>query len=472
MSKDYASGYEGRVVSASPTPDEFLGIVADYRAMLLTVMQVIVERFERIADYPWIDTKLSLITGEDYRDDDLVRGRDTVYGWIQGRGLEALAGHAVWMASGGLPEEPTELIERIRGIMRCVLAELRAVRRKNGGHLFFFLNRQGEPFMLEESGEMRPTTLSEQSPYNFSDMFGAKGMYVAADYLQDESVKDEARQYCVAVYEAIIEGSFVTDQQPLDPKNPIRPVPGRHSQGPTMIEIGAAALLTQYEKSSEWVERGLTLIEWILANHVNLKGRWDYLREYDFVEFIDDDGAPYRQDGQIVSDSGHSLEFVGLAWRFTDVVKSLGLADTGHQNRLADIERVLPDILFRNFENGIQRKVGGFCKTVDLLSREPINSDLPWWIAPETIRAAAGCWRMAKGAQEKQRCLGIIAECHNMFVRHYVRRELNLMAVQTRDISGKVVDVIPATSDADPGYHTSLSLIDALKVLEELSQEA
>ena len=31
--------------------------------------------------------------------------------------------------------------------------------------------------------------------------------------------------------------------QPLDPKNPVVPIPGRHSHGPYMIQLGAAAAL-------------------------------------------------------------------------------------------------------------------------------------------------------------------------------------------------------------------------------------
>ena len=42
------------------------------------------------------------------------------------------------------------------------------------------------------------------------------------------------------------------------------------------------------------------------------------------------------------------------------------------------------------------------------------------------------------------------------------------MAYQTRDAAGHPVDLIPATADADPGYHTGLSLIDAIGVIESL----
>jgi len=38
----------------------------------------------------------------------------------------------------------------------------------------------------------------------------------------------------------------------------------------------------------------------------------------------------------------------------------------------------------------------------------------------------------------------------------------NGFGCQTRDETGKIIDVIPAVSDADPGYHTNLSLLDVL----------
>ena len=42
------------------------------------------------------------------------------------------------------------------------------------------------------------------------------------------------------------------------------------------------------------------------------------------------------------------------------------------------------------------------------------------------------------------------------------------MAYQTRAADGNPVDAIPATSDADPGYHTGLSLIDVISISDQL----
>ena len=39
------------------------------------------------------------------------------------------------------------------------------------------------------------------------------------------------------------------------------------------------------------------------------------------------------------------------------------------------------------------------------------------------------------------------------------------MSVQTRSVDGRVSTAIPATADADPGYHTGLSLLDVIKTV-------
>jgi hypothetical protein len=79
-------------------------VAADYEAILLSVMELLAGRYESDPAYPFIDTKIDLLTGEDFPRQDRMRGKDAVYGWIQGRGLEAIAGHCLWMRRG--PEAP------------------------------------------------------------------------------------------------------------------------------------------------------------------------------------------------------------------------------------------------------------------------------------------------------------------------------------------------------------------------------
>ena len=72
---------------------------------------------------------------------------------------------------------------------------------------------------------------------------------------------------------------------------------------------------------------------------------------------------------------------------------------------------------------------------------------------------------MAQNAEGQAKCLEILALSHNAFVTHYVRPEVHLMAVKLRDARGTPLDLAPAYPDADPGYHTALSLIDALEMM-------
>jgi hypothetical protein len=128
----------------------------------------------------------------------------------------------------------------------------------------------------------------------------------------------------------------------------------------------------------------------------------------------------------------------------------------------------MPDYLARNFANGFQPAAGGICKTIDLLTRRPVDDTLPWWSLPETIRAGLSCWKVAASAAERQACLAIVAQCHNAFLSHYVQPQSYLMAVKVRAADGRPLDIVPVYPDADPGYHTALSLIDALASLAPL----
>lgn len=454
--------YEGVVLPEGPSKADLLCIVPDYETMLVTVMAVLADRYDRDPAYPFVDTKLDLITGQDFLPDDPIRGRGAVYGWIQGRGLEALAGHCQWMRRRGLG---ADLIPRLEGMMREVLAKLREIRAQNAGHLAFFMSPEGDPFRLDGTGRPERFAFASDAPYGFSDLFSAKGMYAAASYLGEDVVKDEALDYCLRVDRAIWTGRFQNDQVSLDPKNPVMVKSGYHPHGPFMIQMGTAALLVEQEEK-EGVEMGLRVIRHEFEYYINVDGRVSDLAAWDLWEAVDDERQPFREDGVVVSDPGHALECVGLALKFTEAVKTHGGADDALMAEIREIERVMPQVLERNFENGFLREPGGICKVFDLVSRQPLNTDLPWWNLPETMRAAAYCCCVAMDDETKRRCLAILRDCHNVFVQHYVRPDLHLMSYQTLAETGEPVDVIPATADADPGYHTGLSVIDFLDLLD------
>lgn len=437
--------------------------VPDYETILLSVLDLMLDRYERTPDYPFIDTKLSTITGEDFahgpdpaRD---FRGRGVIYGWIQGRGLEALAGHAEFLPRfSTLDREGCDRrVARIRPMLREIVEGMEEIRKRNGGHVFFSMSPDGQPLTIDDDGRLAPTELPSDA-CNISDLFYAKGLYAAASYLEDAERMAAAVKYFRRVLDDVEAETLYMDQQPLDPKNKVRPVPGRHIQGPRMVALGGLALLAYQTLESEWIERGAEFVDQIIGRHVNL-GEFHGLEMYDWVEAVDDDGKPWVDEGRILSDTGHCLEFVGLAGKLFSMVTLLEEASERVEQVERDACAMLTDLLTHNFEIGWNAEAGGIRKAFDLASRTPINTDMPWWSLPETMRAVAYVGEPP---------CRIFADCSNAFLGRFVNPKARLMAFQTRNAQGRPVDTIPATPDADPGYHTGLSMIDVLGLLKEI----
>ena len=152
---------------------------------------------------------------------------------------------------------------------------------------------------------------------------------------------------------------------------------------------------------------------------------------------------------------------VGLALKFLRVADSHGRAP----DDLARYREILPAILRQNFGTGLSSAGLGIVKGVDLQSRAVMHAAMPWWSLPETMRAAVEVARL-KETEEQGPWLNILGQCFNAFVQHYVRRDSDLMAVQTIGPDGQPIDSIPATPDVDPAYHTGLSLLDVLEYPE------
>ncbi len=58
--------------------------------------------------------------------------------------------------------------------------------------------------------------------------------------------------------------------------------------------------------------------------------------------------------------------------------------------------------------------------------------------------------------------LNIALTCARNFLNHSVNPRALSMANQTLNEQGEPIDVIPSTSDVNPGYHTGLSVMDFL----------
>jgi mannose/cellobiose epimerase-like protein (N-acyl-D-glucosamine 2-epimerase family) len=460
------STFTGYLLPQNPAQQDLLAAVKDYEIICATNIRAVLERFERHGgSYPFVDTKLDLQTGQDFDSADIVRGRDTIYGWIQGRGLESLAGHAQW-AQRHHNNDIASLSPRLRAMEQIVLDSVQRLRAVNDGHLFFFMKPDGVPFVLAADGDRTKLSQNSDTPSGYSDLFGAKGLFAAARDLENTAVEAEAREWLQAVADDILQRRFASDQQPLDPTNPIEALPGRHGHGPYMIQLGASALAAAAGDAAA-IDEGLTLIEHELSIHANVDGRLADFEEGDFWEFVGDDNMPLRlEDGSVLCDPGHALEFVGLAYKFLRAARNAEV-DALTLERLSCAAAPLPTILQQIFRLGFQPHPGGICKAYDMVGRRPLHTDMPWWSLPETIRSAALCWQESDDADVRQSCLGIWRDCHNAFVENYLRPEIHLMAIQTLNIEGTVSPAIPATADADPGYHTGLSLLDVIDLFRD-----
>jgi mannose/cellobiose epimerase-like protein (N-acyl-D-glucosamine 2-epimerase family) len=444
--------------------------VADaYRLMLISVLQAILDRYEKHSDYHFIDTKLSLIDGHDYTHDDLVRGQNMIYAWIQGRGLEALAGHALWLKYCNKIDNKlrSNLVQRIQRLVSEVLDQMEILRQKTDGRLFFMMTPAGQPVHLNENGKVEPCKIPDGS--NYSDLFYVKGMAAASHLLGLSNRFDQACNWFWQICQDIQADKFVSDQQSLDPRNvAVKRIAGRNSHSPRMIGVGAAAVFLKRTQDPAFTQIGLEFLEHILSRHVHLGNESTILEKYDMWEFIDSMGKPYIDKNQILlSDPGHACEFVGLALDLLKTSETLHTLNKLQIKQVEEYKQILPCVLRQNFQNGFSLKGFGICKTFNLLSRAVLNSDMPWWSLPETMRAALAACQIVP----LEDCLSfaqIAIKCSNAFVSHYIKSNLNSMAIQTLTEEGKCADVIPATPDADPGYHTGLSIIDCLELYDAL----
>jgi mannose/cellobiose epimerase-like protein (N-acyl-D-glucosamine 2-epimerase family) len=439
---------------------------ATVETILVDVLDAILTRYERDPGSPYIDTKLDIVTGRDFAPDgpEFTR-KHIIYPWIQGRGLESLAGHLRWLPSCSVldADRKASWQRRIAKVLREVSGSMETLRRTKGGRLHFMVTPDGRFLGVEDGCRLVPLAQPPPPGSNFSDLFYSKGLMAAAACLDDRPLLDVASRYFSQVLDDILAGDrFMSDQQAFDPKNKVAHVPGRILQGPKMIALSGCAIGMACLGPVPWEQRSRVLIERVLREHVNVDGERGGLERFDFWEGVDAEGRPWTVGGTLLCDPGHALEFIGLSVKNLLAMRHSG--DPEIRRFVEGLVPLYPAFLRHNFGIGFACKAGGIVKAYDLLARRPVNTDMPWWSLPETIRAAA----LATEFAGDDSLADILVAAAEAFLGNYLNPAAHNMAYQTRNAAGAVVPVIPATPDADPGYHTGLSLIDALPTLKRL----
>jgi hypothetical protein len=373
----------------------------------------------------FLNTKQNSITLKDYDEGDGWRGPQYLYGWIQGRGLEALVLHAAFFER----EDPALAAElsRMARELYVALDELRA----SDGHAYFCYDADLTPMV--PGGDRAVPQHRPRDLYTYSDVFVLKGL-IAASTRHDPSSTGRFLSDLLDLVRAIEEGRFVMDERrPLD-----RVTLGVQKEefGPWMIVLGAAALLHRLGLR-EAAGFGGRFITHVLARH------WD--TDGPAASFLLRDTP-----GEDHCNPGHAIEFVGFALDYLP-------SDADHAT-VDDLRK----ILLASFRAGF--RLPGVCLSVAAPGGRHLSPYYPWWPLPETIRAAALAYERTRDPA----ALGVWRQAHRAFFDLYWRREPPL-AYQTRDASGPV-DFVPATPDLDPGYHTGLSLLGAIEAIDRLTR--
>lgn len=365
----------------------------------------------------FLNAKVHSITGEDYDGSSGLRGPDFTYGWIQGRGLEALATFANHYQatdpqfSARLTAAGATLYQR--------LAELQG----RDGHAYFLYDREGRAVVARSGG------LDAQVPagsiYSYSDAFVAKGLLAGA-HLHDTEASDSYLEYLKQVIAAIEDERFQMDEtQPLS-RQSVAAEPDDF--GPRMILLAAAGLLHRlgYSNETDFADR---FIDHVLDRH------------YDPAS-----GLLLTIRGDDTTNVGHAIEFCGFAFE--------------HLAQRPDDARIgrLVDILLRCLEVG--RQGPGIALYLSAASGALKSPNFPWWPMPEAIRACAFGYELTGDP----RLIAAWQSADEAFFARYWREDKGF-AYQTRNLDGPV-DFVPATPDLDPGYHTGLSLLGAIRSID------
>lgn len=366
----------------------------------------------------FLNTKVNSLSLADYGEFDGVRGPAYLYGWIQGRGLEAVATHAEFFEA----EEPSLAAELDEAGVALYHA-LRDLQRRDG-HGYFCYDLDLNPVYVGSDGLLHKQSAADRV-FTYSDAFFAKGLIAGAARYAPADLPEHLA-YLAEIVDAIEQRRFQMDEsRHLSPHSAFAEP---EDFGPRMILLGAAGILHRIGRGdcSAFADRFITHV---LERHCD-----------------SENGVLRNVPGVDVCNAGHAIEFVGFSMDHLQ-----GSAEPA-------LVRKLQSVLISSFTRGF---VGpGLCLSVSAATGMCLSPYCPWWSLPETIRSAALCFAVTGDGN----VFNIWQQADNAFFTHYWR---GTVAYQTLTRDGPV-DFVPATPDLDPGYHTGLSLLSAIHAADRI----
>ena len=364
----------------------------------------------------FLDTCFNALERRDYTHVDGYRGPQYLHGWIQGRGLEALAEQGQ-----ALKREDAALSARCREAAHQLHDALAALRDPMG-RVFFRYDAALLPLLCMPDESVRRQQ-AEPGIHTYSDAFAAKGLVAAACWLGDPRLPDW-QAYLADVISAVEDRRFQIDEFAPISAGTVAAQPDDY--GPRMILLGAAHLASNPAYADRFIDH-------VMSRH-----------------FDAPTGLLRDVPGEDACNPGHAIEFVGFALAHLPPDADAGLVAT------------LGRILSASFRAGFTGP--GIALRISIGTGRALSPYRPWWSLPETVRAAALLWARTRS----DAALAIWKAADHAFFRHYWLGNPPV-AIQTRNAQGPV-DYVPATPDLDPGYHTGLSLLAAQRVAASSSE--
>lgn len=398
-------------------------------------LRMLLKRHAAHPSYPYPDTKFNPNTGRDLGAESYER----LYTWILGRGAEACQAHLAVLDRIIPVTDPD--YESIRALLERLAANCQAallqILDRNGGRCPFIVNRHFEA--LDADGQVTPLTRTHATP---ADLFCAKGLLAAGD---DAGIAAGQRLFH-SYLNTCFDGRYAAgDSEAAE---------AHVSQGAFMLMLGAARLLTgvdhrakQQPETRKWVER---VLDHVLDTHYDAS-------DGVFFEYADSSGRPIRTH----CDPGHGIELCGLGLQALAACKD-AVNEANHTRYHND----LAAILLYCFAKGFNADREGICKAFNPSTGEMIDSNMPWWNLPETVRAAAHVAGVAHDEQIRDRAGRILEQASEAYFAHYLNPEKDFFPYQTRSgETGDVADIVPAVPEGDPLYHANLAFLDVLDLL-------
>ncbi len=439
----------------------FSEVLKKIRRFVVPVMQTVLDRIgtDKTAN-GWIDMKINPENGEDRYQLNYWYRKEHIYSWIQGRGLETIVGYLNW-------------IDGLKGYNLLDVKKL----YETGDQLYRNLQPLLPDYMNDEShGSSLPFVFVDKAGYpalgnlkndsgfpGISDLFVARGV---VSYAYKRGFQQDLRR-SVGILRYIVDsanaGELINDQIHYDGEiNSEADIIKIGLEGP-MLAIGAASILFLASGEKQDLLRGIAAIKRIMAVHtisIEPHGRM-------VLDFVNEDGSPYLENGVLQNNPGHALEIVGMALEFLRGLPQ-DLCTSEELNLCKTWKKELKNIGRVHLHLG-RSKIGTIISKVQVKNGKPVKSFSPWWSSFEAVRTCSEMLLVSDSIEEKKLFQTYILGFMKCIDDVYIKPSKSGIPIQNVDLDGNIISIIPATPDIDPGYHTGIPLFDAYEILSDYS---